>query len=182
MSFIKKLFGSPKEPKVIAARSSEPHWSERNLDAMPEDYLGKAATAKHAAKQAIKEKRFNDAWRLLNEQQKHWIDHANREGFTKRQTLNLLASINEQMANIHRLEGRHHDALAQLIYAIGSDSRPPESRIKKLSAYFNRCKFDSRYSVKRAEMGVKMIRKEPDIKLAQELVTSLREGSAPTGK
>ncbi len=35
---------------------------------MLKDYLGPAAEHKHKADQAIKEKRFDDAWRHLNEQ------------------------------------------------------------------------------------------------------------------
>ncbi|WP_062359620.1 hypothetical protein [Vreelandella aquamarina] len=146
------------------------------------DHLGEAARVKHAAKAAIKEKRYNDAWRLLNEQQGHWLSHAGKMGFTKAQTLSLLSSINEDFANIHRLEGRHDDALAHIMYAIGSDRRAPQSRIKKLEPYFNRCKFDHSYSVKRAELGVKTLRKEPDFGIAQELVASMRDGTASTGK
>lgn len=169
-------------PKVEARKPLAPHWSDRDLNAMPEDHLGKAAIAKHAAKAAIKEKRFNDAWRLLHEQQEHWLSHANRARFSKAQTLSLLSSINEDFANIHRLESRHDDALAHIIYALATDRKPTQALQKKLGAYFKRCKFDSAYTVERAELGVKMLKKEPDLRMAQEFVSSLRDGSAPTGK
>ncbi len=162
--------------------SPTPHWSERDVGAWPEDHLGKAAEAKHAAKAAIKERRFDEAWRLLHKQQEHWMAHASRMGFTKVQTLSLLSSINEEMANVLRLESRHDDALVHIMYSIATDRRPPQSRIKKLTAYFNRCKFDGEYTVERAELGVKMLKKEPDFRMAQEFVTSMRDGTAPTGK
>lgn len=145
---------------------------------LQDDHLGEAALARNAAKQAVKEKRYDDAWRHLCDQQRHWINHANADGYTKQQTLDLLASINEQMANIHRIEGRYHDALAQLIYSIGSDSRPPKSRVKKLNAYFDRCKFDPKYNSRQAEIGVRKVREEPNYSIARDLVQAMRSGTA----
>ncbi|RUR52691.1 hypothetical protein [Vreelandella populi] len=170
-------------PKGIEARKPPaPRRPEQEIGALKEDHLGKAAQAKHAAKAAIKEKRFDDAWRLLQEQQHYWLSHANRMNFTKAQTFELLASINEDMANISRLEGRHDAALAQIMYAIAADTKPPQSRTKKLSSYFNRCKFDSTFTIEHAEIGLEMLKKDPIFGVVQEFVASLRNGTASTGK
>lgn len=54
-----------------------------------EDYLGKAAHEKQSAKIAIKEKRFNDAWRHLNNQKDLYLKHAHRMQFSEIHTLGV---------------------------------------------------------------------------------------------
>ncbi|RUR38554.1 hypothetical protein [Vreelandella populi] len=170
-------------PRGIEARKPPaPRQPEKEIGALKEDHIGKAAQFEHATKAAIKEKRFDDAWRLLQEQQHYWLSHANSRYFTKSQTFELIASINEDMADIQRLEGRHDAALAHLMYAIAAGTKPPQSRTKKLSSYFHRCKFASTYTVERAEIELEMLKKDPIFGVVQEFVASLRNGTAPTGK
>lgn len=105
-----------------------------------EDYLGKAANEKQEAKTAIKEKRFDDAWRRLNNQKEYYLRHAGRMGFSKTDTLVLDSSPHEDMANILRLEGKHVGALSNISYtykAIYSAKRPVITLEKKLEAYYN---------------------------------------------
>ncbi|HAV3707902.1 hypothetical protein ACFZ8N_10345 [Acinetobacter baumannii] len=106
-----------------------------------DDYLGKAANEKRAAKTAIKEKRFDDAWRHLNNQKEYYLRHASRMGFSKTDTLVLDSSPHEDMANILRLEGKHENALSNISYtykATYAANRPIITLEKKLEAYYNR--------------------------------------------
>ncbi|MGJ4728620.1 hypothetical protein [Luteimonas sp. SDU101] len=69
-----------------------------------EDYLGKAAEAGHNAKAAVKEHRFDDAWRFYAEQKSFYMQHAKAYEFTAARTLALDASVSEHLANILRME------------------------------------------------------------------------------
>lgn len=106
-----------------------------------EDYLGKAANEKQAAKIAIKEKRLDDAWRHLSNQKILYLKHAHRERFSAIHTLVIDSSPHEDMANILRLEGKHKNALSNMSYrfkAVHSADRPIITLEKKLEAYYNR--------------------------------------------
>ncbi|MCP1316349.1 hypothetical protein [Halomonas sp. 707B3] len=133
------------------------------------DHLGEAAKAKHASKQAVREKRYNDAWTHLQSQQDEWTTSATQRGFTPQQLLNLLSPIWVDRANIHRLEGNHRDALATIMYAVASTNRPTKADAAKVSSYFKRCKFKAAKEpdLKRAMSAIK---RDPDIRLAQECV------------
>lgn len=106
-----------------------------------EDYLGKAAHEKQSAKIAIKERRFDDAWRHLSNQKILYLKHAHREQFSAIHTLVIDSSPHEDMANILRLEGKHKNALSNISYiykAAHSADRPIITLEKKLEAYYNR--------------------------------------------
>lgn len=106
-----------------------------------EDYLGKAANEKQSAKIAIKEKRFDDAWRHLNNQKILYLQHAHRMHYSAIHRLVLESSPHEDMANILRLEGKHKNALSNMSYtykAAYTASRPIITLEKKLEAYYNR--------------------------------------------
>jgi hypothetical protein len=105
------------------------------------DFLGKAAVAGHNAKQAVGENRHDEAWRLYHEQKTYYLQHANRCGFTARQTLALDGSVSEDLANILRLEQKHDAALTHMLYCLMSSNSPTKSQQTKIVAYFNRCKF-----------------------------------------
>ncbi|MBI9036464.1 MAG: hypothetical protein JEZ03_18560 [Bacteroidales bacterium] len=106
------------------------------------DCLGKAGEAGTKAKQALKEKDFNEAWRLFNEQKSHYMEHANKCGFSAQDALSLDSTVHENLANILRIEGKHHDAFFNILYwVIASHHRPIKKHKQKLIAYFNRCKF-----------------------------------------
>lgn len=95
-----------------------------------EDHLGKAAAAGAAAKGAVTDRRFNDAWRLYHEQKEHYRRHAARYGMTPRQTIALDDSVHEHLANIRRLEGKHDDALVHMLYCVISNTRPTKAQLK----------------------------------------------------
>ena len=106
-----------------------------------EDYLGKAAYEKQSAKIAIKEKRFDDAWRHLSNQKDYYLRHASRMKFSEIQILVIDSSPHEDMANILRLEGKHKNALSNISYTYKagySANRPIITLEKKLEAYYNR--------------------------------------------
>lgn len=109
------------------------------------DNLGPAAVARQKAKTAIKEKRFDDAWRLLHKQREYYDRHI-RSGypFTETQARCMQSQIDEDFANILRLEGKHKQALVHIIFWVGSHTasgRITATMDKKLLSYFNRCKF-----------------------------------------
>tara|TARA_R110002060_G_scaffold78104_2_gene90643 strand:- start:96 stop:323 length:228 start_codon:yes stop_codon:yes gene_type:complete len=61
--------------------------------------LGKAAEAKHAAKDAIKRKKLDEAWRLLHEQKWYYGQHVNSGigGFTPASALALNSTVHEDI-------------------------------------------------------------------------------------
>ena len=106
-----------------------------------EDYLGKAANEKQAAKIAIREKRFDDAWAHLSNQKILYLKYAKKMRFSAIHTLVIESSPHEDMANILRLEGKHKNALSNMSYtynAAYAASRPIITLEKKLEAYYNR--------------------------------------------
>jgi len=106
-----------------------------------EDYLSSAAHEKQLAKDAIKGKRFDDAWRHLGNQKAYYLQHASKMRFIRLDTLVIEASPHEDMANILRLEGKHKQALGHIAYVYAANyhgKRPLATLEKKLEAYFNR--------------------------------------------
>lgn len=105
------------------------------------DYLGQAAVAGRNAKEAAKAGEFDKAWGLFHEQKQLYLCHAQSQGWSARHTLALDASIHEDLANILRLEKRHKDALADIVYWVAANRhRPIKKHADKLRTYFNRCK------------------------------------------
>ena len=105
------------------------------------DYLGKAAHLGDAAKAKVKERKFDEAWRLLHEQKAAYSAHANRYGMTPRQTIALDGSVHADLANIRRLEGNHLEAFMHFFYSVCSSKNSSKSSEQKLLAYFKRCGF-----------------------------------------
>lgn len=106
-----------------------------------EDYLSSAAHEKQLAKDAIKGKRFDDAWRHLGNQKAYYLQHASKMRFTRLDTLVIEASPHEDMANILRIEGKHKQALSHIAYVYAANyhgKRPLVTLEKKLETYFNR--------------------------------------------
>jgi hypothetical protein len=106
-----------------------------------EGYLGEAAEQKHLAKQAIKEERFDDAWRYLHEQKMYYQKHANANNWEYLDFLVLDSVAHEDMANILRIEGKHGNALSNISYTYKTAytaNRPIITLEKKLKAYYNR--------------------------------------------
>jgi len=106
-----------------------------------EGYLGEAAEQKHLAKQAIKDERFDDAWRYLHEQKMYYQKHANANNWEYLDLLVLDSAAHEDMANILRIEGEHKNALSNISYRYKTTytaNRPVITLEKKLKAYYNR--------------------------------------------
>ena len=191
--FLKRMLGGTEKPsqtteerKRSDIRSPDGNGESRVADTLAaapvmgdDDHLGKAAVARQAARQAIKDKRYDDAWRHLHEQQSEWLKDSAKRGSSVKQTLSLLSSIHEDMANVLRLEGKHDQALANILYCVATNSRPTQAQEKKLISYFRRCKFGDQYGEDRVEAAVKMLRHEPDYRMAQEIVSQWRNGTAP---
>ena len=82
-----------------------------------------------------------------NEQQSAYAKHINSPigHFTSKQAFVLLSTVNEQLANVLRLESKHRQALVHIVYwaAWGSASgRMTKSMSSKLKSYFNRCQYE----------------------------------------
>lgn len=108
---------------------------------MSDDYLGKAAHQKQLAKEAIKSKRLDDAWKHLNEQKILYLRHASKSEYTFAQTRALEAVPHEDMANILRIEKNNRQALAHIAFVYVCTVKNDRSKIsieKKLLSYFNR--------------------------------------------
>lgn len=104
-----------------------------------EDFLGRAAEAKHAAYAAERVGDFDAAWRLHHERRELYLKHAQRQGFTKTQTLAIDATVAEDLANVLRKEGRHLDAFAYILYwATAQRDHPIKRHETKLRAYLKR--------------------------------------------
>jgi len=139
-----------------------------NLPELDEsDHLGDAAKARYRALEHIKNKEFDEAWKALNEQKEHYLNHAKKNGFTKLQTLALDASAHEDMANILRLEKKHNDALVNILYWVRtSNNRSIQRHENKLRAYFNRCKYKNT-NLDEAIQFSKCTRTDFDLRIAQ---------------
>jgi hypothetical protein len=111
---------------------------------MQKDYLGPATEAKRAGKAAVKAGRHDDAWGHFHDQKSLYMQHASRSGFTAPQVLALDSTVHVDLANILRLEGRDHEALAHILYAvIARAPRASKTDAQKLSTYFRRCKLQN---------------------------------------
>lgn len=135
--FLKRKTARPSEPE----ESFEEFVAGLQTDFAKNDHLGKAAVAGSQAQEAVTAGAFDAAWRFYHDQKQHYLRHAAGCGFTKTQTLALDASVSQPMANILRLEGKHLDALAHIVYWVAASPRITKSQQQKLPAYFNRCEF-----------------------------------------
>jgi hypothetical protein len=134
------LFTLRKPPSIPQSR--EPISADAFLASFDTaDYLGDAARLGKEADRAVREKRYDEAWRLLHEQKARYGKHAARYGMTAPQAIALDASVHEALANIRRLEGNHDDALVHLLYCVWSSGRPTKAQEKKIEIYLKRCGF-----------------------------------------
>ena len=127
------IFDSGENPEDYARRITA-DFSER-------DNLGKAADARQRARDAIKGKNFDDAWKCYHEEKEHFFKHASQNNFTPAQVVALDGTVSKSLANILRLEKRDREAFVHVIYWISSSTRETKEQGQKLIAYFNRCKF-----------------------------------------
>ncbi|MDO6461863.1 hypothetical protein Q4485_14220 [Granulosicoccaceae sp. 1_MG-2023] len=139
-------------------------------DLQCDDFLGKAAEAGHKAKAAVKAKKYHEAWKLYHDQKSLYMQHANKFGFTARQTIALDASVHEDMANILRHENKHEEALVHIVYwVLAGNDRPLKRHQQKLKSYFNRCKF-KKTTLSEAQRAIQLQSKMAEFKRASSSV------------
>lgn len=108
------------------------------------DYLGQAAIKLKEAKQAVKDGRYDDSWRLFHEVKELYAQHAQQSRFSAQQRLALDASVHGDMANQLRLQGRHRDAFMHALYSVMPiTAASPKSHLQRVGVYFRRCKLKS---------------------------------------
>ena len=146
---------SSRSKKKQRARTAKPRQTSRNatitipagrvddilgaLDRMDmTDYLGQAANAGGKAKAASDAGDFDGAWRLYHEQKALYLKHANRSEFTPVQAIALEGSVNRNLANLLRIEGRHLEALVHFLYYFATSPRRTKTDEKQIVAYYNR--------------------------------------------
>ena len=136
-----------------------------------EDHLGKAAELKKNAKVAIKNKLFDEAWKLLQEQKIVYMKHANSAGFTAKQVLALDATVHVDLANILRMEGKHTEALIHIVYWVANNyDNMTKTQEQKLTAYLNRSNLKLT-SIEEAKIAISFLAENPEYVDAQELVS-----------
>lgn len=165
------LFSIFKRKKRKPDLAFEDYAKEALVDFQRNDFLGKAAEADRKAKAAAIDKQYDKACRLYQEQKIFYMQHANRSGFTAKQSLALDASVHEDMANILRLENKHEDALVHIVYWVlaGAD-RPIKRHQQKLKSYFNRCKLENT-ELSEAERIIASNAKLPEFMVARSVVS-----------
>ena len=154
--------------------SIERRAAELVKDFAEDDCLGKAAAARDRARAAESAGRYDEAWAYYQEQKKQYMEHAQKNRFTAAQTLTLDASVSEQLANVLRVEGKHHDAMVHVLYWISAAQTPTKKQEKKLTAYFRRCKFGA---VSEAELQdtVQGLRNNPEYSRMKSVVDAWRK-------
>ena len=127
--------------------------------------------AREFAEKAVKDKQYDKAWGLYNEQKILYMQHANDVSFTAKQALSLDGTVHEALANIMRLEGKHQDALVHIVYWLLTNSDWPINRHQqKFQSYFNRCKFKNTTLAEAREV-ISSQCKLPDFRLAKSIVS-----------
>lgn len=111
-------------------------------DSKEHNHLGKAADFRHAAEQAIKDKKFDKAWGLIHNEEDEYIRHANHQKWNALQAIGLHATASANRANILRMEGKHRDAFLSFLYSAAQNNcAMGVGQEKKLTAYYKRAKF-----------------------------------------
>jgi len=109
-----------------------------------DDYLSNATDAKKRGISAAKAVGFSEAWKQFNLQKQAYLQNANKCGFTASQVLALGGTVHEQLADVLRREGKHKQALIDIVYWVATSSRVKKSHDKKLAVYFNRAKLSGK--------------------------------------
>lgn len=111
------------------------------------DYLGQAATLEKKLKQLVKEKQYDEAWRLTHEISEIHVKHINSVSYSK--TPDVLAwafcfshSMAEYRAVILSKEGKHLDALVQSVWRAAVEHRPIKKYSEKIQSYLKKAKID----------------------------------------
>lgn len=166
MKFLKAWF--KKQPSPNSANGFA--FPEQNEDGyFIDDYLGQAANAGSKARDAIETGDFDAAWGQYQEMSRLYLKHAQREGFTAKQTLALVGSVHRAMARLLRQENKHHEALVHILFCTACSDKPLDKELKHYRPFVNRCKFRS---VDLAEVTERISewRTVPDFRAIQEKV------------
>jgi hypothetical protein len=161
MDFLNSIFGNRKNKNL------DNLFGERSK----EDYFLNAAIEAREAELAVKEKRYDDAWRHYHQKKMCYMQQANRVGDAK-YAIELDASVHEHLANILRLEGKHREALPHIIYwVLGGRRIPLKKHNTKFKSYFSKCDFKNT-PLTEAEKKLKDKQLKADLLIAQNLVSS----------
>lgn len=140
MKFLQAIFKKPAPAESI----DDFVLSEQNEDGFfIDDYLGQAAHAGSKAQEAMEAGEYDRAWGHYQEMSQLYLQHAQKEGFTAKQTLALVGRVHRAMARLLRKEERHHDALVHILYCTACSDAPLEKELKNYRPFFNRCKFQN---------------------------------------
>lgn len=165
-------------PVLPANKTSERDSKPASLDMTDElgrpDYLGKAAMAGHAARDAVKSGDHDKAWVMLHEQKSFYALHAQKSGWKAQDVLRIDGSISEELANILRLEKKHDQALVHILYWIATSITPIKRHKSKLNAHLNRCKFEG-VSLQDAEDFIGSLASLPEYTAIQSQVAQWRK-------
>lgn len=178
------LFNFFKRKKTSALDSTESYedFSKRLLSEFSEeDFLGKAAAARDKARAAKAVGNFDAAWNLYQEMKGFYLRHADRCNFTAAQTLAIDSSVSQFLADILRLEGKHHDALVHIIYWVASSESPTKAQQQKLKAYFSRCKFQS-IGLSELHSFIESLRPLAEFMKIRNAVAAWRDAEGPSSR
>lgn len=167
------IFGRKEQLSADSEESFEEFSARLIQEFQQHDYLGKAAFAGDKARAARDSGDLNAAWAFYQEMKEHYLQHALRQSFTRAQTLAIDSSVSQPLADILRLEGKHHDALVHIVYWVACDPRPSKTQQQKLRAYFNRCKF-SGVTMSDLESLLLVSRAQPDFTRIRDTIGGWR--------
>jgi hypothetical protein len=116
---------------------------KRLADYGPDDCLGRAAEIGRASQEAMAAGNHDLVWRLVQMEKVLYMQHAAKSGFTRAQTLALDGGLHRVMAEVLRKEGKHRDALVNILYWASSYPKTARATEKLVRAYLNRAKVPS---------------------------------------
>ncbi len=143
-----------------------------------DDYLGQAAHKGTEAREAIASGKFDTAWGCYQEMSLLYLKHAEKQNFTKDQTLALIGRVHRAMARLLKKEKRHRDALIHALYFIACSDTPLEKELKYYRPFVNRCKL-KKVTINEVTGFIKVWRKSPDFIQIRDKVAeweSLQDG------
>lgn len=120
------------------------HYPALAASLQPDDYLGKASLAGSAAKAALKEKKFEDAWRVYHEQKEFYKAYAENSDISAERALILDSTVSEHLASILRQQEKPREAFIHLIYWVApSWEKAIRRHEEKLKKYFTLCQLSN---------------------------------------
>jgi hypothetical protein len=120
-----------------------PGYAELGLDERlaaydPSDCLGRAAEIGKCTQQAMDVENHDLVWRLVHMQKVLEMQHAAKSGFSRENVLALDGKLHRTLAGVLHKEGKHKDALVNILYWASSYDRISGSIKKKVQAFIDR--------------------------------------------